>query len=217
MTLPENLKSLTNIDLNDLSENGLVLIIPLSKSQNFPLVEKLSSLMASARGSVNGREVILCVSDLTSSRQCDLSMEIINIASSWKGFSVIARRNVIPPLSCYQVLSCMIESFQCINKKAHCHTRVSNASFLRPYVLHSLSMVNRDGLEAILPCKLVSSGFYDPLIDASLTEQYQAHAVSQGIHWCPHFDESLIRVIDGKVDATKAYQCDTFIEENKPT
>lgn len=35
MTLPENLKSLTNIDLNDLSENGLVLIIPLSKSQNF--------------------------------------------------------------------------------------------------------------------------------------------------------------------------------------
>ncbi|EPT6081789.1 TPA: hypothetical protein ACOMZA_003847 [Escherichia coli] len=207
MNLPINPKFLTGTDINDLSEHGLVLIIPISKSKNFPLVEKLSGLMSSQRCSVNGTDVIVCVADLSSPRECDLSMEIINIANGWKGFSVVARRNILSSFSYYQVIPCIIEAFQCDNRNAHCHTRVNNASFLRTYALQPLSMVNREGLEAVLPCKLASYGFYDPMIDATLVEQYQAHAVSRGVHWCPNFDASLIKIIDSK----------EFIGGNSPT
>lgn len=215
MNLPMPPESLTGADINDLSERGLAIVIPVSKSKNFPLVEKLSGLMSSQRCSVNGAEVIVCIADLSSPRECDLSMEIINIANGWKGFSVIARRNILSSFSYYQVIPCMIEAFQCDNRKAHCHTRVNNASFLRTYVLQPLSMVNREGLEAVLPCKLASYGFYDPMIDASLVEQYQAHAVSRGVHWCPNFDASLIRIIDSQdvIDGRSS----SVIEYKKPT
>ena len=215
MNLPANNEFLTGADINDLSERGLVLVIPISKSKNFPLVERLSGLMSSQRCSVNGTDVIVCIADLSSPRECDLSMEIIKIANDWKGFSVVARRNILSSFSYYQVIPCMIDAFQCSNKNAHCHTRVNNASFLRTYALQPLNMVNREGLEAVLPCKLASYGFFDPMIDATLIEQYQAHAVSRGVHWCPNFDASLIKIIDthGVING----ECHDAIEHKKPT
>jgi len=188
-----NHDSLTTADINDLSERGLVMVIPISKSKNFPFVEKLSSLLRAIRGNVNGSQVVICLADLSSPRECDLSLNIIKMAGDWKGFSVVSRRVTLSSFSYYQVIPCIIEAFQCNNPKAHCHTRVNDASFLRTYALYPLDLVDRDGLEAILPCKLASYGFYDPQIDASLEDQYQAHAVSRGVHWCPHFNEQDIK------------------------
>lgn len=196
MTLPSEVNLLTDADINDLSEKGLTIVIPVSKSKNFPLVEKLSTMMTSMRGNVNGRDVLICIANLSLPRECDLAMNIIDIASQWKGFSVIAKRVTLSSFSYYQVLPCIIDAFQCVNYKAHCHTRVGNSSFLRAYSLRPLEQVSKKEAAVILPCKLASHGFYDPLIDASVTEQYQAHAVSRGVHWCPFFDASLIKIND---------------------
>lgn len=219
MMLPENIKSMTNADVNDLSESALVMVIPVSKSKNFPLVEAYAGMMKSARYIVNGREVITCLADLSSPRDCDLSMTIINTANNWKGFEVIAKRKIIPSFGYFQVIPCIIDALQCQNKNAHCHTRIGISSFLRTYALQPLTLLERQDLEAILPCKLASYGFFDPKIDASLEDQYQAHAVSRGVHWCPNFDASLIKVFDNKNPEKSISDCgkEIFVENKKPT
>ncbi|SFN29793.1 hypothetical protein SAMN05216516_10527 [Izhakiella capsodis] len=219
MMLPESLTYLTNADLNDLSENALVMVIPISKSKNFPLVESYAGMMKSAKCIVNGREVITCLADLSSPRDCDLSMTIINAAHNWKGFEVIAKRKIVSSFSYYQVIPCIIEAMQCKNKNAHCHTRVNNASFLRTYALQPLTLLEQQDLEVILPCKLASYGFFDPKIDASLEDQYQALAVSRGVHWCPNFDASLIKVFDNKNSEKSISDCgiEIVIQNKKPS
>lgn len=175
------------------SGSRLIILLPKSSSKNYALTLKLASLVDSHQASIEGQMFTACFVDLVKLRECEIADKIIRLADNWKGFAVIYKgKTLTGTLRLYQVLPCMMEASECSNPAAHCSYRFHQDSFLLSYQYSNYRVCDFD---LIIPCKLVNMAFYDPDMDASLEEQFQARAVSTGIHWCPFFNLKGMKLI----------------------
>ncbi|HHE4909548.1 TPA: hypothetical protein ACPFK7_003761 [Proteus mirabilis] len=189
-----SISTIKDRDVYKSSSEKLLLLIPKSRSKNHPLAMKYASVIDSVQVYIEEQLFTICYIDLTNHRDCEVAQKIINISSGWKGFSAVFKGMTITSFHLsYRVLPCIKEALCCTSKKAHCSKMATGNSYIREHRYVDYQICNFD---LLLPCKLADMGFYEPHLDVSINDQYQAMAVRMGVNWCPFFNADDIKIID---------------------
>ena len=186
-------RNMSDVDVYRESDQKLLLLIPKSRSKNYGVAIKIAVKLQSYQAAVDGQLFTICLVDLLSARDCELAKNVAELASNWKGFSIIYKGQTLSNFyAATTVLPCIKNAIQCNNPQANCLERIQETRFIKNHPYFGPKLVKFD---IVVPCKQAAFAFYDHLIGIPINDQYQAYAVERGVNWCPFFDLNSLKKV----------------------
>ncbi len=115
-----------------------------------------------------------------------IAFNLIRYIEGWKSARAFALGTQRGLYGVIQTLNCAVTAAGCKNRKAHCFEVVDDLSDTEN---GEYSNIVSQPLSYLFPCRLVKSYFrFERNLPATVSEQIQAAAVSQGCDWCQFFN-----------------------------
>jgi len=196
-----NTEIATRVDPFDASLKFLLVIVfPKSTSKNFPLALSISEGASKfAVADINGKPTyFVCFGSNAS--DAGRALAVLDYVQGWKGVQIFSKGKILQ--STYlvsEVLKCYMDSQSCRDYTAHCY-KIIDDPFSEEVessgLSFSISIVEKPSIKQEIeidrysfPCKFLHNRFrFQKNHPASIEDQIQAGAVSQGCDWCPNFN-----------------------------
>jgi len=178
----------------------LVVVFSKSSSKNFPLVLSIAEgANQYSIADINGKPTyFVCFSSDKS--DAGRAIALLDYVQGWKGVQIFSKGRLL--LNTYrvsEVLNCFMDTQSCRDQTAHCYKIIDNPFSNEAEdrgMSFSISIVDKPSIKHEVeidrysfPCNhLFHRHRFQADHPASVEDQIQASAVSQGCDWCPNFD-----------------------------
>ena len=194
--------------LSHLYENKFVVFVSKSLSKNMPLVlNMLQQANDFAEINIGGKTVYAAAFEVTMDKAM-LLYGILDLAMTWKGFSLFYNKRVIIEYSkMMDTLNCFMKASDCNDYKAHCNIMDRDIEYQnRMTIVISLAsnpiQEKKQTTTWLIPCRKLYYARRDLREDhpATMNNQLQALAINQSCHWCP-----FLKIDDFKIIKDEKY------------